>query len=54
MDSNLVDDNKLIAVIALLASCLIVVSVLFGMTYFADIRSQNPQHLDIKSCYIKE
>lgn len=54
MESNRVDDNKLIALIALLASCLIVVSVLFGMTYYSDIRGQNPQHLDIKSCYIKE
>ncbi|WP_165699499.1 hypothetical protein [Chimaeribacter californicus] len=54
MEKKRIDDNKLIAIIALLASSLIVVSVLFGMTYFSDIKNHDAARLDVKSCYIKE
>ncbi|QCR36503.1 hypothetical protein [Nissabacter sp. SGAir0207] len=53
MEKNRFDDNKLIALIALLASSLIVVSVMFAITYFNDVKHDDAR-LDVKRCYIKE
>lgn len=52
MEHNPHDETKLIAVIALLVSVLLVVSILFGITYLSDLRHTN-QEIDTKSCYIK-
>jgi hypothetical protein len=52
MEHNPHDETKLIAVIALLVSVLLVVSILFGITYLSDLRHSD-QEVDAKSCYIK-
>ena len=52
MESNLHDETKLLAIIGLLVSVLLVVSILFGVTYFPDLRHAHDDP-DIKSCYIK-
>ena len=52
MEHNPHDETKLIAVIALLVSVLLVVSILFGITYLSDLRHID-QEVDAKSCYIK-
>ncbi|WP_178112995.1 hypothetical protein [Acerihabitans arboris] len=49
MENSRLDDTKLIAIIGLLISVLIVVSVLFGIAYFYDIK-HNPE-VDVGSCY---
>lgn len=36
MEPNLHDETKLLAIIGLLVSVLLVVSILFGVTYFSD------------------
>lgn len=48
MENSRLDDTKLIAIIGLLISVLIVVSVLFGIAYFYDVRHAPP--VDIGSC----
>jgi len=52
MEHNLHDETKLIAIIGLLVSVLLVVSILFGITYFSDFRHIN-EEVDVKSCYNK-
>jgi hypothetical protein len=52
MEPNLHDETKLLAIIGLLVSVLLVVSILFGVTYFSDLRHAHDD-IDIKSCYIK-
>ncbi|HFF9778567.1 hypothetical protein [Serratia marcescens] len=52
MEPNLHDETKLLAIIGLLVSVLLVVSILFGVTYFSDLRHVHDD-IDIKSCYIK-
>lgn len=52
MEPNLHDETKLLAIIGLLVSVLLVVSILFGVTYFSDLRRAHDD-IDIKSCYIK-
>ncbi|HEY0209037.1 hypothetical protein [Acerihabitans sp.] len=49
MENSRLDDTKLIAIIGLLISVLIVVSVLFGIAYFYDVR-HNPE-VAVGSCY---
>ncbi|WP_410015776.1 hypothetical protein [Sodalis sp. C49] len=50
MENSSLDDTKLIAIIGLLISVLIVVSVLFGIAYFYDVR-HNPPAVDAGACY---
>lgn len=38
MEHNLHDETKLLAIIGLLVSVLLVVSILFGVTYFSDLK----------------
>ncbi|HGE8348647.1 TPA: hypothetical protein ACGD7E_004985, partial [Serratia marcescens] len=52
MEPNLHDETKLLAIIGLLVSVLLVVSILFGVTYFSDLRHAQDD-IDIMSCYIK-
>jgi competence protein ComGC len=52
MEHNLHDETKLLAVIGLLVSVLLVVSILFGVTYFSDLKHAHDE-VDIKGCYIK-
>ncbi|CAI1495538.1 Uncharacterised protein [Serratia quinivorans] len=52
MEHNLHDETKLLAVIGLLVSVLLVVSILFGVTYFSDLKHAR-EEVDIKGCYIK-
>jgi hypothetical protein len=52
MEHNPHDETKLIAVIALLVSVLLVVSILFGITYLSDLRHIDHE-VDAKSCDIK-
>ena len=52
MEHNLHDETKLLAVIGLLVSVLLVVSILFGVTYFSDPKHARDE-VDIKGCYIK-
>lgn len=54
MDKRLFDDNKIIALIGLLSAALIVVSVMFVMTYMADGQRNETQFIDMKSCYRKD
>ncbi|VXC87875.1 conserved hypothetical protein [Enterobacterales bacterium 8AC] len=52
MEHNRHDDTKLIAVIGLLVSVLLIVSILFGVTYFFDFKHTH-KVIDIRSCYSK-
>lgn len=49
MENSGMDDTTLLAIIGLLISILIVVSVLFGIAYFNDVK-HSPQ-LDVGTCY---
>jgi len=51
MENSTLDDTKLLAIIGLLISVLITVSVLFGIAYFYDIQHSNS--IDNGSCYSK-
>ncbi|MFA3761370.1 hypothetical protein V1951_19170 [Yersinia sp. 2544 StPb PI] len=53
MDKSLFDDNKVIALIGLLLAALIVVSVMFAMTYMADRQRNEAQPIDVQNCYKK-
>ncbi|CNH97357.1 hypothetical protein [Yersinia pekkanenii] len=53
MDKSLFDDNKVIALIGLLLAALIVVSVMFAMTYMADRQRHEAKNIDIQNCYKK-
>ncbi|AJJ19983.1 MULTISPECIES: hypothetical protein [Yersinia] len=53
MDKSLFDDNKVIALIGLLLAALIVVSVMFAMTYMADRQRNEVQTIDVQNCYKK-
>ncbi|MCZ4058734.1 hypothetical protein O3W44_06025 [Pantoea sp. LMR881] len=46
-------DDKLIAIIGLLAACLIGVTFLFTMTWLTDVRHPTDPSLDVQSCYPK-
>lgn len=50
MEHNVHDETKLIAIIGLLISVLLIVSILFGVTYFSDLRHINDE-IDTKTCY---
>ncbi|EFE94868.1 MULTISPECIES: hypothetical protein [Serratia] len=52
MEHNLHHETKLIAIIGLLVSALLVVSVLFGVTYLSDLKHANDP-VDTKNCYFK-
>ncbi|AML58099.1 Uncharacterised protein [Serratia rubidaea] len=52
MEHELHHETKLIAIIGLLVSALLVVSILFGITYFSDLKHAD-EKLDVKDCYIK-
>ena len=52
MENSKLDDTKLLAIIGLLISVLIAVSVLFGIAYFYDIKHNSS--VDAKSCYSKD
>lgn len=52
MEHHRHDDTKLIAIIGLLVSVLLIVSILFGVTYFFDFKHTN-QEIDVRSCYSK-
>ncbi|AJJ65038.1 hypothetical protein [Yersinia aldovae] len=54
MDKSLFDDNKVIALIGLLMAALIVVSVMFVMTYMADRQRNEVQFIDVQNCYKKD
>ncbi|WP_215847106.1 hypothetical protein [Candidatus Pantoea bituminis] len=43
-------DDKLIAIIGLLAACLIGVTFLFTMTWLTDVRHPTDPSLDVQSC----
>ncbi len=49
MENSGLDDTKLLAIIGLLVSVLIVVSVLFGLAYFYDVKHNG--EVDTGSCY---
>ncbi len=49
MENSKLDDTKLLAIIGLLISVLMPVSVLFGIAYFYDIR--HGSSVDSGSCY---
>ncbi len=49
MENSRLDDTKLLAIIGLLVSVLIVVSVLFGLAYFYDVKHNSG--VDAGSCY---
>ncbi|CNC13737.1 hypothetical protein B7R74_17765 [Yersinia pseudotuberculosis] len=51
METSLFDDNKVIALIGLLSAALIVVSVMFVMTYMADHQRNDAQLIDVQNCY---
>lgn len=51
MENSKLDDTKLLAIIGLLISVLITVSVLFGIAYFYDIRHSTS--VDTGACYSK-
>ncbi|WP_170975316.1 hypothetical protein [Martelella alba] len=51
MENGRFDETKLLAIIGLLISVLIAVSVLFGIAYFYDVRHN--AGIDTKSCYDK-
>ncbi|MFI8415712.1 hypothetical protein ACQKDS_05290 [Serratia sp. NPDC078593] len=52
MEHNLHHETKLIAIIGLLVSALLVVSVLFGVTYLTDLKHANDP-ISIQNCYLK-
>lgn len=47
-------DDKLIAIIGLLAACLIGVVFLFAMTWLTDVRHPADPSLDVQSCTPKK
>lgn len=49
MENSKLDDTKLLAIIGLLVSVLIAVSVLFGLAYFYDLKLNHG--VEIGSCY---
>jgi len=51
MDSG---DDKLIAIIGLLAACLIGVTFLFTMVWLTDVRHPADPSPDVRSCYPKK
>ncbi|WP_213993112.1 hypothetical protein [Sodalis sp. dw_96] len=51
MENSKLDDTTLLAIIGLLISVLITVSVLFGIAYFYDIRHSSG--VDTGACYTK-
>lgn len=53
MEDNLSAETKLIAIIGLLVSVLLVVSVLFGIAYFS-VPTHIEQEADVKSCYVQD
>ncbi|MCW6538637.1 hypothetical protein ND440_09480 [Yersinia ruckeri] len=53
MEKNLFDDNNAIALIGLLTAALIVVTVMFTMTYMAERQRDKAQSIDIQSCYLQ-
>ncbi|MFC0225596.1 hypothetical protein [Serratia aquatilis] len=53
MEDNLSAETKLIAIIGLLVSVLLVVSVLFGIAYFS-VPAHIEQEVDVKTCHMKD
>ncbi|EIB99254.1 MULTISPECIES: hypothetical protein [Pantoea] len=47
-------DDKLIAIIGLLAACLIGVTFLFTMVWLTDVRHPADPSLDVQSCHPKK
>ncbi|TCT85343.1 hypothetical protein EDC48_115102 [Gibbsiella quercinecans] len=52
MEHNLHDETKLLAIIGLLVAVLLVVSILFGITYFSDTHNTH-EGVDVQNCYLK-
>ncbi|GAA3601941.1 hypothetical protein GCM10023078_31880 [Gibbsiella greigii] len=52
MEHNLHDETKLLAIIGLLVAVLLVVSILFGITYFSDTHTAH-EGVDVQNCYLK-
>lgn len=51
MDSR---EDKLLALVGLLAAGLITVTVLFTLTWLSDVRTPPEQNIDVKTCQLSD